>query len=242
MEDNAHPSPSDDVEGRRGRVLVVDDQQPIRRWVRTVLENAGHEVVTAESVKTGVEALHEPFDVGVFDVDLPDGKGFELVEFARQHSGAPLPIVMITGNPNDENVEGGVTRGITEFLFKPFEKGELREAVERALATKTRWEKRLAAVRADGAEPSPDSGWPTDGLETSEANRLVSQLTESAGLTDRERETLQLMLLGLQNSDIAESLKISANTVKYHVRNVLTKVGMESRTELFRSLLSRSDD
>ena len=224
-----------------GKILVVDDQPVIRRWVRVVLEADGHEVVTAESVHTGTEALKDEFDVAVFDVDLPDGKGFELVEVLRKNHATPTPVVMITGNPNEESLGRSVSQGITEFLFKPFDRSELQDAVGRAIEAKNRWTRRVTALKSEGRVAQSSEETNPEDLAEREVSQLLDGLAERNGLTERERETLKLMLEGLQNADIADVLQISANTVKYHVRNVLTKLGMESRTELFRSLLSHTD-
>jgi DNA-binding NarL/FixJ family response regulator len=206
-----------------------------------VLESVGHRVVTAESVQTGTDALREEFDVAVFDVDLPDGKGFELVDLLRKNHSAPTPVVMITGNPNEESLARSVSHGITEFLFKPFDRSELTDAVARALEAKERWNERVATLKSEGRVAESSDATSPEELAEREVSQLLDGLAARNGLTERERETLKLMLEGLQNADIADVLQISANTVKYHVRNVLTKLGMESRTELFRSLLNHGE-
>jgi two-component system nitrate/nitrite response regulator NarL len=246
MDETDEPNSEEARKRRRGRILVVDDQPVLLRWATKILGSAGYEIVTATSVHSALAALREDFDVGVFDVDLPDGKGFDVVEALRKAKSQLIPVIMITGNPNQENLGQSVSHGITEFLFKPFEKDELYDAVERALHAKRRWEQRLAVLAKEGrikpgapAALEGQEGWGTFG--ESEISQLLESLATRGGLTERERETLKLMLAGLQNTDIARDLKISANTVKYHVRNVLTKLGMESRTALFRSLLAQAD-
>lgn len=222
------------------RVLVVDDEGSIRQAMKRQLEGDGYSVTVAGSVKEGRSALQQVFDVVVLDVDLPDGKGFELVDVLRAHSGAPTSVVMMTGNPNQGVLDRSLHQGILEFLFKPFRYPEMRAAVGRALEANRRWNERLALLEGridvEEGEPSRDSELPA-----SEISRLTAQLVERHSLTDRECETLALILKGFQNAEIARLLDISANTVKYHVRNLLTKLGMESRTELFRSLLDPAD-
>lgn len=246
MDDTDEPNSEGANNRRRGRILVVDDQPTLLRWAKVILRDAGYEVGTATSVQSAVAALKDDFDVGVFDVDLPDGEGFDVVEVLRKAKSSLIPVIMITGNPNQENLGRSVSHGITEFLFKPFDKAELCEAVERALHAKRRWEERLAVLEEEGrlkpaVQVAHEEREGIGTLPEGEISQLFESLATRGGLTERERETLQLMLAGLQNADIARALKISANTVKYHVRNVLTKLGMESRTALFRSLLAQAD-
>src|SRR5690606_27784153 len=108
-----------------------------------------------------------------------------------------------------------------------------------ALEAKRRWDNRVAVL--EGRSPQPGKAVSSTELPEADIHRLTQALVQRYGLTERERETLELILRGLQNIEIAAMLDISGNTVKYHVRNLLTKLGMESRTELFRSLLNPSE-
>jgi len=207
------------------------------RVMKQQLEREGYQVFVAHSVREGREVLGEDFDVALLDVDLPDGQGFDLVQDLRRNAKSPTSVVMITGSPNQENLRSSLHQGVHELLFKPFKFAEVREAVARAVAAKRRWHERLALlegrkIEATAVEPE---------LPEAELTQITQALVDGHGLTEREREILDLILRGLQNSEIASQLQISGNTVKYHVRNVLTKLGMESRTELFRSLLSQTE-
>ncbi len=224
---------------RQARVLIVDDDAVVCSFVQKILEHEGHKVKTAASVLGGREALHAEFDVAVIDVDLPDGEGFELVDLVRDRFARPIPIVLITGNPNDDYLDKSVSQGIVEFLFKPFHAKDVRAAVERAVQARARWEARVGSLPESGINRTASTQLAAKPIPPSEIGHLTESLARLHGLTERERQTLGHMLAGLQNVDIASALEISANTVKYHVRNVLTKLGMESRTELFRSLLNR---
>lgn len=242
MEQSVSESGDRDVPVVRPRkVLIVDDDRVVRLFAKKILEYEGHAVTTADSVVAGRAALRNDVDVAVIDIDLPDGEGFELVNVVRQRAARPIPIVLITGNPNDQYLEKSVSQGIIEFLFKPFHAQDLRSAVERAVAAVARWESRVEGLPAAGLERRSGTHLTPKPIPESEVAHLSRMLSEKHGLTERERETLEHVLAGFQNADIAAALKISANTVKYHVRNILMKLGMESRTELFRSLLNQSD-
>jgi DNA-binding NarL/FixJ family response regulator len=224
-------------------VLLVDDKPSICRFAVKALGQAGYEVEAAHSIAAAKDLLDGPFDVAVLDVELPDGNGFQLVELLRSHYSVVVPVVMITGNPDPDKVSNTIRYGITEFLFKPFGRAELQDAVQRALDAGLRWKERIESAQlavSQGAEPPPSE----DGVGLAPGDvppHLIESLSNKHGLTDREAEILELVLAGLQNADIAERLNISANTVKYHVRNVFTKLGVESRVQLFRQLIQPGD-
>lgn len=221
---------------------MVEDDATVALVVSTTLQDAGCQVTHAANVRAATELLSHPFDVAVLDVGLPDGQGFEVLEALRRHA-SPCSAVMMTGDPNDTTVANSIAAGVSEFLAKPFDTGQLVAAVGRALDTTRRWRDRMELAR--GHDDGGDADRPSEpravvgAVDTRDLEPAVQRMVEEGGLTEREREILELILAGLQNSDIAHSLSISANTVKYHVRNILTKLGLESRTELFRSLLQR---
>lgn len=225
------------------RVLLVDDHASVCRFAAKVLTQEGYQVETAHSMAAAKELLDGPFDVAVLDIELPDGNGFQLVELLRTHSSVVVPVVMITGNPDQDKVSNTIRYGITEFLFKPFGKTELQDAVQRALEASARWKQRIAGAKlvvsqGDNSAVNDDEV----GLAPGEVPpHLIEGLSRKHGLTEREAEILELVLAGLQNADIADRLHISQNTVKYHVRNVFTKLGVESRVQLFRQLIQPGD-
>lgn len=228
------------------RVLVVEDHLPTCRMMKVQLEREGYEVVLAHSVAEGQEALlggvDGDFEVAVIDVDLPDGRGFELIDGLRRNGRSPTSVVMMTGDPSEESLQRSLSQGVFELLFKPFRFAELREALERAGEERRRWHQRLATLEELGSRARDASSWLADIARVERDGIGATEgLAGHQALTEREREILGLILRGLQNTEIAGQLRISANTVKYHVRNVLTKLGMESRTELFRRLLQQGD-
>jgi DNA-binding NarL/FixJ family response regulator len=222
---------------------MVDDEPSVCRFVQKVLSQMGYEVAVAHSIATASGMLDKAFDVAVLDVELPDGNGFQLVECLRNQYSVVIPVVMITGNPDQAKVADSVRHGITELLFKPFGRLELQEAVQRATEASLRWKERVKSAHVElqqtvDAVPTDED----DAVVPSDVPPdLIEGLSKKHGLTDREAEILALVLAGLQNADIASRLNISANTVKYHVRNLFTKLGVESRVQLFRQLIQPSE-
>jgi len=237
------PASSSKTPAIRARILIVDDEKALCKMLCKQLDRCGHDITVRHDIRSGLEALSESFDVALLDVDLPDGRGFDLVAALRESSVRPTSVIMMTGNPNQDTLNQSLNQGILEFLFKPFGGDELRSSVARAIDANERWKKRVAILH--GVDPetvrSGSGAVESTELPAGEISRLTQGLVQRHDLTEREQETLTLILQGLQNSEIAQMLDISANTVKYHVRNLLMKLGMESRTDLFRSLLNQVD-
>lgn len=110
-----------------GRILIVDDQEDVRRAIGRMMESLGHET---ESAADGIEALAKlplDFDLVMLDAEMPNMDGFEVAERIR---GIPeyqdIPIIMVTGRRTKEDRIRAVKVGINDFVDKPFEAEELR--------------------------------------------------------------------------------------------------------------------
>ncbi len=119
----------------RARVLVVDDTAPVRDIVAEVLRSAGHEPETAPDADTALQlGRFVRWDLLVLDVDLPGMSGPELYRhLCRGGDGRPLPVVFISGRPQDLRRHGLGTLPWVRFLAKPFELAGFLEAVGQCL-------------------------------------------------------------------------------------------------------------
>jgi len=115
-----------------GKVVVVEDEEPLRRAYARMLEGAGF---TAFSVASGGEALRkveeEEVDAIVSDINMPGMDGMALLRAVREWD-LDLPVVLVTGNPSIETAARAVEYGALRYLIKPVEKTDLIETVERA--------------------------------------------------------------------------------------------------------------
>ena len=130
--------PPPDAEWKRGsgRVLVVDDEDEVRRLVRDILLEAGYEVVEASCGSDAMaldEAGASPFDAAVLDVVMPGMGGRELASRLRARSPA-LPIVLVSGYDQGDAGPAGSTDGASQFVAKPFSGATLLEALALAQA------------------------------------------------------------------------------------------------------------
>jgi EAL domain-containing protein (putative c-di-GMP-specific phosphodiesterase class I) len=117
-----------------GRVLVVDDDEALRRVCARVLGHEGWEVLQAGSgtdAIAAVQAAREPFDCVVSDVHMPEVDGFELVAAIRR-ADDDLPVLLMTGDPSLDGAVRAINSGAVSYMSKPFEPEALIAAVARA--------------------------------------------------------------------------------------------------------------
>ncbi len=116
----------------RARILIVEDEAEIRRFVRLALEAEGHEVHEADGVKRGlIEAGTRRPDLVVLDLGLPDGDGVDLIRDLRQWSAVPVIVLSARGGESDKI--SALDAGADDYLVKPFGAGELMARVRAQL-------------------------------------------------------------------------------------------------------------
>ena len=116
----------------RSRVLVVEDEADIRRFVRLALEAEGHEVHEADRLQRGlIDAGTRRPDLVVLDLGLPDGDGVNLIRDLRGWS--TLPVIVLSARVHENDKIDALDAGADDFLVKPFSVGELMARVRAAL-------------------------------------------------------------------------------------------------------------
>jgi len=114
------------------RVLVVDDEPPIRRFLRASLEAAGFAVVTADDAAAALTAVaSEKPDVVILDLGLPDRSGFEVIIEVRKHS--PVPIIVLSARSDERSKVEALDLGADDYISKPFGMAELMARLRAAL-------------------------------------------------------------------------------------------------------------
>ena len=197
------------------RIVLVDDQELLRRGVRLLLEAAGGIDVVAEAAD-GHEALamiakYQP-EVVLADAQMPRMGGIELVRrCAAEHPG--LPVVILTTFDTDELIRDGVRAGAAGFLLKDVSPERLAEAI--------------AAVRHGGVVIDPRVAGVA--LRASVSDQRADPL---ALLTRTERLVAAQVAAGRTNGEIAADLVLAEGTVKNHVSALLRKLDARDRTGL----------
>lgn len=195
------------------RVMVVDDHEMVRRGICAYLETEDDlEIVgQANSGNSAVEiALQLKPDVILMDLIMEDGTGVEASEQIKQQL-PNVQIVILTSFIDESLIFPALEAGALSYLLKTSQAEEIVEAIRLAVKREAVIEPKVATKMLTkmrhGTQPSPHDQ-----------------------LTSRELEVLILIGEGKTNQEIADELFIGLKTVKTHVSNVLSKLGVEDRT------------
>jgi two-component system, NarL family, response regulator DevR len=197
------------------RVFLVDDHEIVRRGVRELLEAQDDLEVVGEAGTAGEAVARIPAikpDVAIVDMRLPDGNGVEVCRDVRSIDGA-IQCVILTSFSDDEALFDSIMAGAAGYLLKQIKGMDLVDAVRRVAAGQSLLDPSVTARVLERLRSGPE-----------EDPRL-------ARLTDQERKILDLIAEGLTNRQIGERLFLAEKTVKNYVSNLLSKLGMERRTE-----------
>jgi len=116
------------------RILIIDDEEKIRLSLKTALERRGHETVTAENFRTGLEFAATDFDIIFVDIFLPDGNGLDLLQTILSRDNRQI-VVMISGHGSIETAVEAIRRGAYDFIEKPLSLDRVLITIDNALKT-----------------------------------------------------------------------------------------------------------
>jgi DNA-binding NarL/FixJ family response regulator len=207
------------------RVCIADDQALIRSGLRALLSLFEGIEVCAEAADGDAAlaaVISDPPDVLLLDVRMPKRSGVEVVQ-ALAAMGRLLPVLLLTTFEDDAALVAGVRAGARGFLLK----GVTAETLVEAIRTVAAGGAYLFAPLAEAASETEPPAWRRDALEIPEP------------LTPREAEVLKLMTSGISNREIAAALRLGEGTVRNHVSNILSKLGVSDRTRAVLRALER---
>jgi two-component system response regulator FixJ len=190
---------------------VVDDDAAMRDSLRMLLEAAGFAVRAFDSANAFLASAPTGIGCVLTDVRMPEIDGLALLRRLREQ-GVHLPVIVMTGQGDIAIAVQAMKAGAIDFLEKPFDDATLIDAVGKAL----KQSERLQEVAEASAEA---------------ASRLAS-------LTPREREVFDLLVTGLSNKAIANTLGGSPRTIEVHRARVFEKLKAHSLPDLVRLLLA----
>lgn len=198
-------------------ILIVDDHEVVRNGIRSYLETIKtFEVVgEAESGEAAVKMVSELIpDVVLLDLIMPGMDGVETTRQIKKIS-PRTQVVVLTSYHEDVHIFPALKAGAISYILKDMKMEKLADTLQRAV----RHEVTLHPLVAERVLENIRGG----------DNEETALFTE---LTDRELDVLRLIAKGMTNSQIAESLVISENTVKGHVSNILSKLHLADRTQV----------
>lgn len=222
---NEHQSPRDTPV----RVLVVDDQQLMREGLTSLLQvQDGIEIVgSAAHGQEAIElALRLQPDVVLLDVRMPVMDGVQAAQILHRE----LPhckILMLTTFDDEDYVRQALSVGASGYLLKDIPARDLAQAVH-AVRRGIYQLDQTVMQRIISAQAAPLRVSTSPSAGASAPSPALPLQTE---LTGREREVLRLIARGATNREIAEALVISEGTVKNHISNILSRLGLRDRTQ-----------
>ena len=193
-------------------IYIIDDDEALRDSLVWLLESSGYRVQALESAERFLARYDENLTgCLVLDVRMPGMSGLELFEELGRRR-CTLPVIFITGHGDVPMAVSALKKGAVDFIEKPFTDRDMLGLIEQCLAS----ERENRGKRRQEADT---------------ARRL-------AQLTQREREVLDLIILGKLNKQIADVLGISIKTVEVHRARVMEKMGAHSLAELVQDVVS----
>jgi two-component system, NarL family, response regulator DevR len=194
--------------------FLMDDHEVVRQGVRALLESAGDIVVVGEAANASEAIARIPAlrpDVAILDVRVPDGNGIEVCREVRSRVGTKC--LMLTSYSDDEALFEAIMAGAAGYVLKQVRGTELLTAVKRVAAGESLLDPAITGRVLNRLRAASDAD-----------PRL-------ARLTPQERRILHLIADGMTNRQIAREMHLAEKTIKNYVSNLLTKLGMERRTE-----------
>lgn len=197
------------------RVFILDDHELVRRGLTDLLTTTDDLIIVGEAA-TAADALHRipaaAPDIALLDARLPDGSGIDVCREIRS-SYEDVRCLILTSYDDDEALFAAVMAGASGYLLKQIAGNSLLEGI-----------RQVAAGRSL--------------LDPAVTQKLLDRLRHPVGedpvagnLTAREREILDLIAEGCTNRQIGERLFLAEKTVKNYVSGLLTKLGMQRRTQ-----------
>jgi DNA-binding NarL/FixJ family response regulator len=197
------------------RVLLYDDNEALRASMQELIaEQQEFELLAAmpnaETVVTDIRELKP--DVVLMDIDMPIVNGVEAVKNIRRIN-EQLPVIMLTIFDDNENIFNAICAGATGYILKRYATEEICDAIRNVMT----------------------GGAPMTGSVARKVLQMVPKAKtaeqEKSNLSDRETQILQFLVNGYSYKMIAAELKVSLDTVRFHIKKIYDKLHVHSATE-----------
>lgn len=190
-------------------VLIVDDQTLPRQYFESIVNNSeNYNLVASISSATVADAycINNKVDLIIMDIVMSDGiSGIEATERIKR-SYPNVKILMVTSMPDAASLSKAREANADSFWYKEVQDAPMLEVMDRTMAGEHIWPDHAPTVRIG--------------------------LADSTEFTEKELEVLRYIAMGYTNQEIADELMISINTVRFHLANLISKTGCNSKIEL----------
>jgi two-component system, NarL family, nitrate/nitrite response regulator NarL len=199
------------------KVLIADDHKLFRQGLISLIKTRQDMVEVVGEAENGEEAIRlaeklRP-DVILMDIYMPQLDGLQAAKII--HARFPkIAVVILTSSEKDGHLYEAVQSGVAGYLLKSLDAEELFSMINGVTHGEAAMTRAVASRLLKGV-----------------ANRVSQDKKGESSLTERELLVLRLVASGASNSDIADKLSISVNTVKSHLKNILEKLHLENRTQ-----------
>ena len=203
------------MDSEKIRVFLLDDHEIVRRGLHDLLESEGDIEIVGESGSAREATARIPAlrpDVAVLDARLPDGSGIDVCRDVRS-TDPSIKALILTSYDDDEALFAAIMAGAAGYVLKQIGAGDLVDSVRRVASGQSLIDPQLMARVLERVRSGPP------------------QHEELAGLTEQERKILALIAEGMTNRQIGERMHLAEKTVKNYVSSILSKLGLDRRTQ-----------
>jgi DNA-binding NarL/FixJ family response regulator len=207
------------------KIMLVDDHAVVAKGLRMFLSTQREFEIVGEA-RNGQEALDQidelSPDIILMDLMMPVMNGIEATRRIKERSPG-TKVIVLTSFSDRDHVVPALRAGAVGYFLKDVDPDPLAEAIRGAYRGNIQLHPEVAAHLMEGGLQSPS---PSNDAASPKAEGSIAH-----GLTSREKEVLVLIAQGMSNKEIAAVLTITEKTVKTHVSNILSKLGMADRTQ-----------
>jgi len=194
-------------------ILLIDDEEILRKTLSDDLEEEGFNVTTATNGEEGLEEFKSKHpDLVIVDLIMEGMNGIQVSREIKKLQ-PDAPVMILTGHGTLESAIDALQLKVQDYILKPVKRDELLSKINSCL----------------------DSAPPRRTVKNKKPAYSQNLQLEKAGLTRRQREVAQLASRGYNDEEIAQILKISVFTVKFHLKKAFKKLNIHKRVELILS-------
>jgi DNA-binding NarL/FixJ family response regulator len=202
---------------KKKSILVVDDEESIRFSLQHMLEKENFEVGTAENGSIALKILKNyHYDIIVTDIMMNGISGVKLLQKIKEKY-SDLIVLLMTGYASVDTAIDALRLGAADYILKPCSKKKILSSITNAL--KKNISDKNKKTRQD-------------------AKNSLKVLNGKKPLTKKEQLVCEYLLLGLKSDEMATKLDITVPTIKFHLKNIYTKLDIKGRREIVKIMLN----